>query len=210
MRTEVIGNATLYLADAAEALQEIGKAAALVTDPPYGVGMEYGRFIDTEENVRDTVVPTISKALALTDRAAITPGTRCAWFYPRPDELGQVYFPAGAGFSRWGFTCSQPILYYGKDPHPPTNKKPNSYVCTEMAEKNGHPCPKPEKWMEWLVWRASMPGETIIDPFMGSGTTGVVCANLGRPFIGVELEPEYFEIACIRIAAAQSQQRLFE
>jgi site-specific DNA-methyltransferase (adenine-specific) len=63
--------------------------------------------------------------------------------------------------------------------------------------------------MEWLVNRASRSGETILDPFMGSGTTGVACANLGRKFIGIEIEPKYFDIACERIRAAQAQQRLF-
>jgi site-specific DNA-methyltransferase (adenine-specific) len=59
------------------------------------------------------------------------------------------------------------------------------------------------------VNRASLPTETVLDPFMGSGTTGVACANLGRKFIGIEMEPDYFNIACERIRAAYAQQRLF-
>ena len=51
--------------------------------------------------------------------------------------------------------------------------------------------------------------ETILDPFMGSGTTGVACMNLGRKFIGIEIEPKYFDIACERIENAQRQQRMF-
>ena len=62
--------------------------------------------------------------------------------------------------------------------------------------------------MEWCI--SFMPSaQTILDPFMGSGTTGVACANLGRAFIGIEIERRYFDIACERIAAAQAQGRLF-
>lgn len=65
----------------------------------------------------------------------------------------------------------------------------------------------------WLfagnLWAAEM-GQTILDPFLGSGTTGVACANLGRKFIGIEIEPKYFDIACRRIEQAYKQPRLFK
>ena len=64
--------------------------------------------------------------------------------------------------------------------------------------------------MQWLVGLASRTAETILDPFMGSGTTGVACANLDRKFIGIEIEEKYFDIACRRIADAYKQPRLFE
>lgn len=60
--------------------------------------------------------------------------------------------------------------------------------------------------MEWAVNRASLPGHLVVDPFMGSGTTGVACAQLGRRFIGIEIEPRYFDIACERIDAAHSSR----
>jgi site-specific DNA-methyltransferase (adenine-specific)/modification methylase len=204
-----IGDAELYLGDCLEILPTLGPVDAVVTDPMYGVGLEYAEIDDTEENVRAVMVPAIEMCIARFGRVVVTPGTRCMWLYPRPDETGAVYFPAGAGFSRWGFTCFQPILYYGKDPHPSNNKKPNSIQCTEMSEKNGHPCPKPEKWMAWMVNRASLPGECVLDPFMGSGTTGVACARLGRKFIGIEIEPKYFDIACKRIEREYEQLKLF-
>ena len=78
-----------------------------------------------------------------------------------------------------------------------------------MSEKNGHPCPKPLGFMERLIERATLDGETVLDPFMGSGTTGVACARLGRRFIGVEIEPRYFDIACRRIEDAQRQGDMF-
>jgi len=61
---------------------------------------------------------------------------------------------------------------------------------------------------KWLVERASLNGETILDPFMGSGTTGVACVQTGRNFIGIEIEPKYYEIAQRRIAEAEAQLRL--
>ena len=64
--------------------------------------------------------------------------------------------------------------------------------------------------MMGLVSSASLPGETVCDPFMGSGTTGVACAKLGRSFLGIELEPSYFDIACRRIEEAYRQPRLFD
>ena len=82
-----------------------------------------------------------------------------------------------------------------------------SPVETRPTEKSGHPCPRSETHMRFLVENWS--DEIVCDPFMGSGTTGVACANLGRKFIGIELERKYFDIACERIEAAYAQGRLF-
>jgi adenine-specific DNA-methyltransferase len=72
-----------------------------------------------------------------------------------------------------------------------------------------HPTQKPEALMLHIVKVSSRPSGTVLDPFMGSGTTGVACANLGRKFIGIELDQKYFDMACRRIEAAYAQQRLF-
>jgi site-specific DNA-methyltransferase (adenine-specific) len=71
-----------------------------------------------------------------------------------------------------------------------------------------HPTQKPVRLVAKLCEASSFPGSTILDPFMGSGTTGVACANLGRKFIGIEIEPRYFDIACARIRLAYEQPRL--
>ena len=73
-----------------------------------------------------------------------------------------------------------------------------------------HPCPKPLGLMELLVMQFTDPGETILDPFMGSGTTGVACAKLGRKFIGCEIDPKYFEIAVRRINDAMDETVLLD
>jgi DNA modification methylase len=134
------------------------------------------------------------------------------WNYPEPASLGSVFTMAGAGRTAWGFQCTHPVLFYGKDPFLVDGKggRPNS-LRDDQPNRDGidHPCAKPLPWMNWLVNRVSRFDETILDPFMGSGTTGVACANLGRKFIGIEIEPKYFDIACERIRAAYAQGRLF-
>jgi site-specific DNA-methyltransferase (adenine-specific)/modification methylase len=88
------------------------------------------------------------------------------------------------------------------------------YMWNGMLRANGekrgdHPTQKPIGVMEWVINHVPAPCQTVLDPFMGSGTTGVACMNLGRSFIGIEKEPKYFEIACRRITDAQRQQRMF-
>jgi site-specific DNA-methyltransferase (adenine-specific) len=74
---------------------------------------------------------------------------------------------------------------------------------------NEHPTQKPRRLMNELVGLFTTEGQTVCDPFMGSGTTGVACMTLNRPFIGIEIDPKYFELACERIDNAQRQERLF-
>ena len=76
------------------------------------------------------------------------------------------------------------------------------------AERVGHPTQKPLRLMEWCMSFAPK-AKTVCDPFMGSGTTGVACANLGKQFTGIERERKYFDIACERISRAYAQPRLF-
>ena len=77
-----------------------------------------------------------------------------------------------------------------------------------LPRQNHHPTVKPLSLMRWLTRLVSRPGDTILDPFTGSGTTGVACIEEGRDFIGIERESEYVEISRRRIAAASSQERL--
>ena len=78
--------------------------------------------------------------------------------------------------------------------------------ASERQEIRVHPTQKP---IAVMIWCIEMTDGTILDPFMGSGTTGVACAKLGRQFIGIEIEPKYFDIACRRIEAAQRQGDIF-
>jgi DNA modification methylase len=122
--------------------------------------------------------------------------------YPEPASVGVVWTPAGGGRTAWGFQCSHPILYYGKDPYLVDGKggRPNGFKDDQPGrEQLDHPCPKPLAWMRWAVNRASRPSETILDPFMGSGTTLRAAKDLGRRAIGIDLEERYCEIAATRM-----------
>lgn len=231
-RCERIHDATLILGDCREVMASwpsCFRVDALLTDPPYGVGFT-GKvtrhsnqsggecYTDTEESFRGTVLPAIVAAIARVTRAAIFTGNRRLFEYPAPRDIGGIVCPGGGGISAWGFSCFHPVLFYGTSPYlsaglgsRPTAtviNHPGMHVTGESGIE--HPCPKPIAFMEWLLNVASLEGQCILDPFMGSGTTGVACAKLGRKFIGIELEPKYFDIACKRIDDAYKQPRLFK
>jgi site-specific DNA-methyltransferase (adenine-specific)/modification methylase len=222
-RIEQFGHATLYLGDSREMLPLVGNADVVVTDPPYGVNLgeytgtsryrntSYGAFSDTEEYVRETCVPVIRDCLTISKRLAMTPGHRCMWLYPKPDDVGIWYNPASTNRGRWGFSYTNAfIFFYGKDPkNVGRGMIPNSLsgACDPVGHIE-HPCPKPLKFAKWLVDRASLDGDVVLDPFMGSGTTGVAALQLGRKFIGIEIDPTYFDVACRRVEAAERQKDL--
>ena len=79
-----------------------------------------------------------------------------------------------------------------------------------LRPPNGHPCSRAQIHFDWLVNWGSDGGQTACDPFMGSATTGVACVKLGRPFVGIEIDPRYFDLACRRIEDAQRQGDLFD
>jgi site-specific DNA-methyltransferase (adenine-specific) len=212
VRKEILAEGVeLYLGDCREILPTLGKVDAVVTDPPYGIGLEYGIFDDTEENVRALVGVFVPWAIQNAQRTLITSGNQCQHLYPRPKWTLAWVTPAGAGSGPWGFSCWQPILAYGSCPYLASGKGRRSdiFVHTETSEKNGHPCPKPINFMNKLVERASLVGQTILDPFLGSGTTGISSVRQGRKFIGIEIEPKYFDIACKRIQAALDAPDMF-
>jgi hypothetical protein len=99
----------------------------------------------------------------------------------------------------------------------PAASEPGRRVIPGMSPKiqprgrkaNGHPCSRAFEHFEWLMRWHSDAGQTVIDPFMGSGTTGYAAMRAGRRFIGIEINPEYFDIACERIERAHDQHRLF-
>jgi len=225
-RKEVIGDATLYLGDCLEILPTLPKVDAVITDPPYGVGFGYESHDDKSAGYIEWLWPLIENAESLCApgspifvwQSATNIKHLAAWF-PRDWRL----FIAAKNFVQMRPTAMQwsfdPVLCwwtYGEKPWSIgtanrdfviANTAP--VVATPSNIERGHPCPRPLDLMTHIIGQWVKPGVICLDPFMGSGTTGVACMNLGRKFIGIEIEPKYFDIACERIENAQRQERLF-
>ena len=208
-RVETIGDCTLYLGDCLEILPTLPKVDAVVSDVPYGVAFRCGwenKFKDVSiandatTEARNAVVswlggrsailfgswkidkPEGTKATLIWDKGTVGMGDLALPWFPATEEI----YVLGGGFVG---TRTTPVLRH--------------YVRNEF-----HPTEKPVSLMIDLLGKCD-PDWTILDPFMGSGTTGVACVNLGRKFIGIEIEPRYFDIACRRIEEAYRQPRLF-
>jgi DNA modification methylase len=229
-RTEVLAEGvTCILGDCREVLPTLGKVDAVVTDPPYGVDFDgkaghyrnepstkrddtYASYDDSDENFDAIVLPALNNALAIARSGLVFMASRNVQRLPH-GELGGIYLPNGCGYSSWGFQNFMHCVFYGHDPYLKAGKgsRPNGRygLYGNDANQIDHPCPKPLAAMLWAVARASLEGEIILDPFMGSGTTGAAAVKLGRKFIGIEIEPKYFDIACRRISEVLKQPDLF-
>jgi site-specific DNA-methyltransferase (adenine-specific) len=208
--------------DCLAVLPTLAGVDAVITDPPYGVNLgangrngkhglkkdAYGSYDDTYENFLAVVPKAMAIALAMAKRGASFIGPHIQEM-PKASAIGGVYCPAGSGRHVWGFKAFLPVLFYGTDPLLHHGARPNVIRSTATAEKNGHPCPKPLQWMRWLVELVSLPGETVLDPFMGSGTTGVACLQTGRRFIGIERDHAYCQIARARLEKSFTGGPLF-
>lgn len=210
MRREVIGDCELWLGDCREVLPTLGKVDAVVTDPPYGIGFaaqptRYQRAngmtaVSWDDGRADDSL--IARLLEISSAAVIWGGN-------------YFYLPPSRGWLIWSKIGNAPSMADVEMAWTSLNMNARSFektVKSASLEKDlqtaPHPTQKPVGLMEWSI--EFLPAaETILDPFMGSGTTGVACVNLGRRFIGVEIEPRYFDIACRRIEAAYRQPRLF-
>ncbi len=219
VRKEVIGDATLYLGDCLEILPTLGKVDAVVTDPPYGIGWtkpelaarksraHEGIKNDGDTSARDAALSNSRVAIVFGSFLAPSPpGVRQVLVWNKPGDSG--LFGTVAGYRR----DVEPIYLCGdwgaSTPQRSSVLRGRAMFRGRAASETGsHPHAKPVDLLEQLVTATQF--NTIVDPFMGSGTTGVACANLGRKFIGIEIEPKYFDIACERIAAAYAQGRLF-
>ena len=203
----VIGKAELWHGDCLEILLTLDKVDAVVTDPVWpGHGGMFGD-IDPYALLWD------SSNMWKCDRFVIVMRND-----QDPRILSQVPFPflqavwmryAAVGYLGRKMTGNEIAYAFGDWPpsRPGRRVIPAMSPVETVPVKNDHPCPRSELHMRFLVENWS--DQSVLDPFMGSGTTGVACANLGRKFIGVEIERKYFDIACERIDAAYAQGRLF-
>jgi DNA modification methylase len=223
-RVETIGDCMLVLGDSRDWLASVPpclRVDAVISDPPYGIGFEYASYDDTRDNLRELINAAVPWGRSRATRSIYLCGITQIHEYPTPDWIAAVTWDTTGQFGLCGYTQWMPVLFYGEDVKAFGNvdglvTKSDLFRITggagvgfARAEKIDHPCPKPLNIMNWAVARFSRGEETIIDPFMGSGTTGIACVNLGRKFIGIEIESKYFDIACRRIEESYKQPRLF-
>lgn len=177
----------------------------LITDPPYGVDFGGKSTKHTPRSGKGYTTPdsqigpaVVSELLERVVRGVVFPGVRLMFQYPEPTDVGCVFCPSGAGVGPWGFVCFHPVLFYGKTPKR-NGSLPASLSSFDTADTADHPCPKPLSWLTWVVTLATEPGDLILDPFMGSGTTLRAARDLGRRAIGIDVEERYCEIAARRL-----------
>lgn len=211
MRVEQIGNCTLYLTDCSTIIGKIGGGGhSVVTDPPYGFlsgssGQGAGKLKNRKLNVANTewdIAPSdslIEEIISLGDHAIIWGGN----YFALPPCRGVLIWDKQ---QPWPNFSAAEIAWTTFDR--PAAMFRLSSSLGDKGFDNPHPTTKPLELMKWCL--GFLPSDSIvIDPFMGSGTTGVACAKQGRKFIGIEINEEYFNIACSRIREAYAQPDMF-
>ena len=203
-RKEIIGDATLYLGDCLEIMPILGKVDAVVTDPPYGtedICGGYSRSGATIRNDKDLSMLQGLMRINPTDKYLIFYSPRmapdCHNIYKAFHWDGQIIWDKKApGLGRRLRYQHENIAVLGHS----VLIGDTFSVLRYYRDAEAHPHQKPLALLSHLITIVS--ARTILDPFMGSGTTGVACVNLGRKFIGIEIEEKYFDIACKRIEKA--------
>jgi len=190
----------LYHGDCLDILPTLadGSVDAVVTDPPYGTNKaEWDMAFPTEwytdaKRVGETVC-IITGSIGLKDSMKLV-GDDVLDVISARNMNGMTRGPIG--FGNW-----LAAVLVGKKPR----QGPNAFHFSVRGDKPEHPSPKPIEYMRHLIERITDPGDTVLDCFMGSGTTGVACVQTGRNFIGIEIDAGYYAIAEKRIAEAQMQ-----
>lgn len=201
IREERIGGQRMILGDCREVMPTLGKFDAVVTDPPYGIGkrMQGGTWASN---------PAF-RGFQKWDMS--TP----EWL---PDAIGQTAaivwggnylpFPPSRCWLIWNKINAVPTMADFEQAWTNLDRPSKRMDLPVGRVEYGHPTQKPLALMKWCI--GFLPdAKTILDPFMGSGTTLVACQRLGRMGTGIELDPEYFEIACRRVDEATRQPDLF-
>jgi len=184
----------------------------VVTDPPFGINFPY-RIHDDSPDHYDALMARLVPHL---DRA--TEGGPCfVWQSPLKADCWHRWFPSGfriiAGckvyperrFNR-RFYSWDPIIFWSRRGKLRDEPLPRDWIVSDLSDSddcpagNPHPCPRPLDHVEYIC--RGIRGQTICDPFMGSGTTGVACIRSGKRFVGIEKDPEYFTFAWSRIERA--------
>lgn len=216
----VIGDCTLYQADCAALLPTLGRFDAVITDPPYGILNLEGAGSTTaiRKSPRQVGSGTLKNRILNTSNVG--------WdIAPAAEVLDQIRGMSGAqviwGGNYFPLPPARGILVWDKEqPWPNFSQVELAWTSinrpaaifrlsgTRGTPEKVHPTQKPLALMVWCL--GFLPdAKTVIDPFMGSGTTGVAAVQMGRQFTGIERDPAYFAIACRRIEQAYAQGQLF-
>ncbi|MEM6384349.1 MAG: DNA methyltransferase [Pseudomonadota bacterium] len=222
-----IGSHTLYLANAYELVPRLGCFDGMITDPPYKINVSGGgRFRAARQHTTEIGKRGLDRGFDLEILSwKFAYGIVC---FCHNDQLGNVITRLNTGFHRHAV-----ISWHKDNPMPVANKhylpdtefyvhawqqgyapigelKDKARHITTAVGKSpfSHPTVKPDAVMDKIL--ANVPGETICDPFMGTGSTGVAAIKAGRQFTGIEIDPEFFEIACQRIRTAVAKHEGFD
>ena len=207
IREERIGDCRLILGDCMQVMPLIGPVDAVVTDPPYGIGAhsgtgKYGRLRGYSGDW-DARAPDVSWISECNAPAIVWGGN----YFDLPPSRAFLIWDKGAGFKGRDFAeCEMAWCSFD------ANARVLQHDPLAKGDYRGgnkvHPTQKPVAVMEWCL--GFLPtAKSILDPFMGSGTTLVACAKLGRAAVGIEIDPEYFDIACRRVDEAYRQPDMF-
>lgn len=212
-RKEVIGNATLYLGSCEDVLPTLEKADAVVTDPPYGIGADKGAGKSakkwseyTGESRWDESVPAASLFTTIISMAPYSIIWGGNYFALPPSPCWLVWDKETAGVTTF---ADAELAWTNMKTAVRLKRHLWSGPYMKVKEERFHPTQKPVGIMEWAIQRLPDLPNLILDPFMGSGTTGVAATKLQRSFIGIERDERYFDIACRRIEDCQRQGNLF-
>lgn len=209
-RREVIGNAELLLGDAREIVPFIAYDS-IVSDPPYGMA-----FRSNYRAERHAAIANDDTADLLLWACGLTPA-HSSYIFCRWDNLFQVPKPKSVVTwvkNNWSMgdlehehaRQTEVALFYPGPSHDFPKGRPTDMIRAPRTGNDFHPTEKPVQLMRaFIEWTRGV----VCDPFMGSGSTGCAAVAMGRPFVGVELDPGYFDIACRRIEDAQRQGSLF-
>lgn len=209
MQEVQIGECRLILGDCRDILPTLPKVDAVITDPPYGINAARTRnsakdgWVDygcDGWDVERANAETISSLLTAGDSVIVWGGNYFTDVLP--PSMGWLSWDKGQdGFSLADFE----LAWTNRNK---AARRINYPRALALQDGKQHPTQKPLAVMRWCIEQAGSP-QTILDPFMGSGTTGVACVQMGRKFIGIEREPKYFDIACRRIEQAYAQPDFF-
>lgn len=204
-RKETIADGVeLYLGDCREILPTLGKVDAVVTDPPYGIGdkMQGGTWgaADKYADFRRWDVAPSNENLALLRAMA-----------PAVVLWGGNYFdaPAARCWLIWDKSNAVRTMADVEMAWTNLDRPAKRFRGSVGVHEWGHPTEKPLDLMGWTIEQIPNTPQVICDPFMGTGTTGVAAVRLGRKFLGIEIEPKYFDVACQRIQAAYDAPDMF-